>query len=46
MALPERAVADLLYYNPKAYFDAPLNWKKIQRIQKKIGYPLTPQHYR
>jgi predicted transcriptional regulator of viral defense system len=41
MASPERAVADLLYYNPRAYFDAPLNWKEVQRIQKKVGYPLT-----
>jgi predicted transcriptional regulator of viral defense system len=44
-ASPERAVADLLYYNPRAYFDAPLNWKEVRRIQKAVGYPLTPHRY-
>lgn len=43
IATVERAVADLLYFNPKAYFDASqlIDWKKIQIIQKEIGYPLT-----
>ena len=41
----ERAVADLLYYNPQAYFDAPLDWKKIKQIQKAVGYPPTPLRY-
>lgn len=47
MATVERAVADLLYFNPKAYFDAPkfINWQKVKQIQKIIGYPLTPQRY-
>lgn len=40
-----RAVADLLYYNPQAYFDAPINWKEVRRIQKTIGYPLTLSRY-
>lgn len=45
VASPERAVADLLYFNPKAYFDWEINWKNIQSIQTQIGYPLTPQRY-
>jgi predicted transcriptional regulator of viral defense system len=44
-ASPERAAADLLYFNPRAHFDAPLDWKKIKRIQKAIGYPSTPLRY-
>lgn len=44
-ASPERAVADLLYYNPLKYFDAPINWKAVKRIQKNVGYPLTPDRY-
>jgi len=44
-ASPERAAADLLYYNPRAYFDAPINWKEVRRIQKSVGYPLTPSRY-
>jgi predicted transcriptional regulator of viral defense system len=40
-----RAVADLLYYNPQAYFDAPINWKEVKQMQKTIGYPLTPERY-
>jgi hypothetical protein len=45
-ASPERAVADLLYYNPLKYFDAPINWKEVRRIQKAVGYPLTPNQYK
>ena len=41
----ERAVADLLYYNPRAYFDASINWKEVRRIQKVVGYPLTLSRY-
>ncbi|OGI34273.1 MAG: hypothetical protein A2259_04395 [Candidatus Moranbacteria bacterium RIFOXYA2_FULL_43_15] len=44
-ASPERAVADLLYYNPHSYFDAPINWKEVRRIQKTVGFPLTPDRY-
>lgn len=42
-----RAVADLLYYNPNIYFDAPelINWREVRRLQKNIGYPLTPNRY-
>lgn len=43
VATVERAVADLLYFNPKYYFDAKnlINWKKVRAIQRQIGYPLT-----
>ncbi len=46
-AAVERAVADLLYFNPRAHFDAEkfINWNKIKHIQKQIGYPLTPDRY-
>jgi len=39
----ERAVADLLYFNPQAHFDneRAIDWKKVRLIQQKIGYPLT-----
>lgn len=37
----ERAIADTLYFNPKVYFDAPVNWKKVRQIQQVVGYPLT-----
>ncbi len=34
-ATPERAVADILYFNPKYHFDNPtaINWKEVTRIQ-------------
>ena len=40
MATTERAVADLLYFNPSFYFDANnnINWKEVKKIQKIIGY--------
>ena len=47
IAAIERAVADLLYFNPKTYFDADklIDWKKVKKIQQEIGYPLTPKRY-
>ena len=38
----ERAVADLLYFNPKMYFDGErlIKWRKVKIIQKEIGYPI------
>jgi len=38
-ATVERAVVDLLYFNPKAYFDnrALINWDRVYQIQKEIG---------
>lgn len=44
-ATVERAIADKLYYNPRFHFDHPVQWKKIKKIQKEIGYPLTPFRY-
>ena len=42
-AAVSRAVADLLYFNPKAYFDRKekIDWKKVIKIQKEIGYPVS-----
>lgn len=39
-ATTERAVADMLYFNPNYHFDGKnfINWKKVKEIQKKIGY--------
>lgn len=36
----ERAVADMLYFNPNYHFDAEniIDWKKVKEIQNKIGY--------
>lgn len=36
----ERAVADMLYFNPKFYFDSPnlINWHKVKEVQKEVGY--------
>ncbi|KKP67898.1 MAG: hypothetical protein UR68_C0020G0008 [Candidatus Roizmanbacteria bacterium GW2011_GWA2_35_19] len=36
----ERAVADLLYFNPNYYFDnkKKIDWKKVKEIQIAIGY--------
>lgn len=47
MANTSRAVADLLYFNPHTFFDAPqfINWQEVKKIQKKLGYPLTPKYY-
>lgn len=45
VATPERAIADMLYFNPAFHFDRPVLWAKIKKIQKEIGYPLTPHRY-
>jgi len=41
IASTERAVADMLYFNPKYTFDVPesINFEKVRSIQKEIGYP-------
>ena len=41
----DRAIADMLYFNPKFHFDRKVNWRKIKVMQKKLGYPLTPKRY-
>jgi|CXWL01.1.fsa_nt_gi predicted transcriptional regulator of viral defense system len=42
IATPERAAADLWYFNPQAYIDehSRLDMKKIRTLQKLLGYPL------
>lgn len=39
-AIPERAVADLLYYNPRYHFDndRAIDWEKVKQIQKEVGF--------
>jgi hypothetical protein len=39
-ASTERAAADLLYFNPKAYFDIPelIDFDQVRAIQREIGY--------
>ena len=41
IASTERAVADMLYFNPKYTFDIPesINFENVSSIQKEIGYP-------
>lgn len=41
VATTERAVADLLYFDPRYHFDFPENvdFEKVKRIQKEVGYP-------
>lgn len=41
----ERAVADMLYFDPVYHFDHPVDWEKIRALQEQIGYPLTPHRY-
>jgi predicted ATP-dependent Lon-type protease len=40
IASPERAAADLLYFNPKYHFDMPesIDFKEVRSIQKAMGY--------
>lgn len=40
IATIERAVADLLYFNPKYHFDnrKSIDWYYVQKIQKEVGY--------
>lgn len=42
-AEPERAVADLLYFNPDYYLDGEdlVDWKKVDEIRKEVGYKVT-----
>ncbi len=41
----ERAVADMLYYNPNFHFDRDIDWVKVRAMQEMIGYPLTLERY-
>jgi hypothetical protein len=40
VASTERAVADMLYFDPNYHFDVPddIDWKKVNAIQKEVGY--------
>lgn len=40
VASVERAVADVLYVNPRAFFDGPIDWPEVRRIQEAVGYPV------
>lgn len=42
-ATPERAVADMLHFNAKYYFDAHnrIDWNKVRDIQGAVGYKIT-----
>ncbi|MBI4994629.1 type IV toxin-antitoxin system AbiEi family antitoxin domain-containing protein [Candidatus Peregrinibacteria bacterium] len=44
-ATETRAIADMLYFNPRANFDKPVDWEKVEKIQKAVGYPLTKYRY-
>lgn len=41
VASAERAVADMLYFNPKYHFDVivGIDFEKVKSLQKEIGYP-------
>ena len=41
IATTERAMADMLYFNPKYHFDIPesIDINKVKFIQKEVGYP-------
>ncbi len=43
IASPERAIADMLYFNPRYHFDASahIDWSAVRCIQKDVGYPIT-----
>jgi len=47
IATKERAMADLLYFNQHAYFDADafIDWKAVRALQTELGYPVTLKHY-
>ncbi len=40
IATVERAIADLIYFDPLYHFDSTeqINWKKVKKIQKEVGY--------
>lgn len=40
IATVERAIADMLYFNPHYHFDLTesINWQKVKQIQKEVGY--------
>lgn len=45
VASKERAVADMLYFNPQYHFDGRVNWDEVKKVQETVLYPLTPLRY-
>lgn len=45
VATIERAICDMLYFNPHFHFDRPIAWGEIKAMQQEIGYPLTEPRY-
>ena len=43
VASPERAVADMLYFNPRYHFDAHahIEWDTVRALEEAIGYPVS-----
>lgn len=44
-ATTQRAIADMLYFNPFFHFDKKVDFQEIKKLQLKIGYPLTFNRY-
>lgn len=44
-ASTSRAVADMLYFHPKKYFDAPIDVPAVQKIIHTVGYTLSLDSY-
>lgn len=44
-ATPERAIADMLHFDPWYHFDRSVNWARVASLQRAVGYPLTPHRY-
>jgi predicted transcriptional regulator of viral defense system len=42
IATADRAVADLLYFNPRVHLDGAhlIDWEKVEILQKELGYPI------
>ncbi len=47
IATLERAVADMLYFQPDYHFDnqKAVDWSGVKKIQSHLGYKLTPKNY-
>jgi len=43
VANPARAIADMLYFNPRYHFDAlaHIDWRAVRRVQADVGYNST-----
>lgn len=45
IATATRAIADMLYFHPKKYFDAPIDLPSVQKIIHDIGYTISLDSY-